>query len=701
MFVAGEKLDGGHYTVVKELGQGGMGVVFHCHDEHLQRDVAIKLLLPELTTNKETLEGFIQEARLAAQLEHPNVVTIFEIGKEERQTRVHHFIVMEYLTGGNLAGRISNGQLAVEHCLNWMKQLANGLAYAHKRGIVHQDIKADNIFITTEGDLKIGDFGLAKLAAGRVKGRAGHHGMGTPAYMSPELCRGDPQDYRSDIYSMGILFYEMATGELPYKTRGMIEMAMKHASAPIPSARRANPLVPDVLDHVIEKMMAKQPTDRYQSMVEVLSVLDDLVFELRVARLGLAPKTVASSKGSGFFPARNSFAQPSATSTVRGAGAEIRHATAQPFEPEVLTATDPQQLSAATAQAAAPSHPVASPQDATVVPPTPVVKRHLELLWAFHSNGPIGWGASPVLSKDGAAVFSGSSDGNLYALNSQTGTKIWHFETRGPILSAGVATAENVVISSTDGHVYALRAASGEVIWDANLQSPIVCAPTVYKDFSLVGTVGGELVCLSGTDGGFVWRYKAGAAIVSHCEVVGPTVLVSAKDSYLHALNLNSGTSRWKFQAQGPLVSSPTASSDGVYAGSMDGSVYALDMETGRLIWQYETEKPIVSRAVIHFTTVVFCGGDRWLYCCDKYDGHLLWKSALRGRIFSNPVSFSGRIYVVTREGWVQCFDALTGELNWQMDTSRRLEATPMVNSSLLCIGTVDGDLLAYSLGDS
>src|SRR5262249_4757322 len=174
--------------------------------------------------------------------------------------------------------------------LNWMKQLATGLSFAHKRGVVHRDIKADNIFITEEGDLKIGDFGLARLAEGRVRTRS-VHGMGTPAYMSPELCRGEIQDQRSDIYSMGILFYEIVIGELPYKARGMIEMAMKHTSAPIPSARRNNHLVPEALDKVIQRMMAKTPDERFQTMGEVLALLDDLIFELRLARLGLAPKS--------------------------------------------------------------------------------------------------------------------------------------------------------------------------------------------------------------------------------------------------------------------------------------------------------------------------------------------------------------------------------------------------------------------------
>lgn len=288
IFARGDKLEDGHYTVLEEIGVGGMGVVYHCRDELLLRDVAIKMLLPSLMADKKNLEVFKEEARLAAQLEHPNIVTVYDIGVESRNGRDHHFVAMEYLPGGNLANRVTQGALPLEHALNWMKQLSSGLSFAHKRGVIHQDIKADNIFITNEGDLKIGDFGLARLLVGRVYLNSATKGMGTPAYMSPELCRGDQQDHRSDIYSMGILFFEMCTGQLPYRAQGMIEMAMKHTSAPVPSAKRLNPQVPDILDKVIKRMMAKTPDERYRSMADVLGIIDDLIFELRLVRMGFA-----------------------------------------------------------------------------------------------------------------------------------------------------------------------------------------------------------------------------------------------------------------------------------------------------------------------------------------------------------------------------------------------------------------------------
>src|SRR6185437_4232716 len=136
MFAPGDKLEYGHYTVLRELGAGGMGVVYHCRDEFLQREIAIKMLLPELMADDDTVEVFRQEARLAAQLEHPNIVTIHNIGIENKEGKTHHYIAMEYLPGGSLKQRIDRDQyIPLEQCLEWMKQMTIGLNYAHKRGV--------------------------------------------------------------------------------------------------------------------------------------------------------------------------------------------------------------------------------------------------------------------------------------------------------------------------------------------------------------------------------------------------------------------------------------------------------------------------------------------------------------------------------------------------------------------------------------
>lgn len=715
MWAAGEKLDNGHYRVIKELGQGGMGIVLLCHDELLQRDVAIKMLLPELMSNPGTVEVFMQEARLAAQLEHPNIVTVFAVGKEEKKGKARHFIAMEYLSGGTLAGRIAQKDLAVEHSLSWMKQLANGLSFAHKKGVVHQDIKSDNVFITMEGDLKIGDFGLARLLATRVKGRT-THGMGTPAYMSPELCRGESQDHRSDIYSMGVLFFEMATGELPFKARGMIEMAMKHASAPVPSARKVNPTVPEVLDKVIQKMMAKAPDDRHQSMQDVVGILDDLIFELRVARLGLGPRLknsaasfFTSQGGEAKSEALGEFFQGNAKAPGPAARDVLPPPTGQPSRapsPSVPAApvvpaaekvsgpiTFPTATFDGTAAPVTTSGPVTVP-GARISEEFPLIADH-ELRWSFKTNGPIGWKSTCLLDRGQEIIYVTSADGCVYAIDGATGQQRWMYKTAGPILASAAQSGDRLFVASADGVLHGLSL-DGNQLWQYRAPSGFVSPPSAEQDMIFAGTIGGELFALDQATGQEKWSFRCDGSFVSAPQCRSNQVYIAGKDGILYAFN-TSGAVKWKFSTKGPLVAGPALSVDAVYIGSQDGNFYAIDAESGRLSWQYSTDKPILSRAVIVFTSVAFAGEDRWLYCVEKYDGRLKWKAAVRGRLLANLTASSDEIYACTRVGNLCAYSARTGKPTWAINCQKKVESAPLITGTSIYIGTIEGDLLAYT----
>ena len=197
-----------------------------------------------------------------------------------------YLLVMEYLSGGNLTLQIKSG-IAIDQSINWIKQLLGAVTYAHDKGIIHQDIKSANIFLNSQGNVKIGDFGLARktdsfyseslnIASSAALESSLRQKRGTPAYMSPELCYGEIQDERSDIYSLGVLFFELLTGQLPFEAEGMIELARQHISQPIPSIIRLNAAVPSILDDVIKRMMAKEKDERYQSARQILNEIEKL-----------------------------------------------------------------------------------------------------------------------------------------------------------------------------------------------------------------------------------------------------------------------------------------------------------------------------------------------------------------------------------------------------------------------------------------
>ncbi len=657
IFSQGDKLGQGHYTVLREIGIGGMGVVYHCKDELLLRDVAIKMLLPDLMTDQSNFEVFKQEARLAAQLEHPNIVTIYDIGVEERKNKPHHYLSMEYLPGGNLANRIQQATLPLEQCLNWMRQLASGLSFAHKRGVVHQDIKADNIFIANEGDLKIGDFGLARLLVGRVTYNAANKGMGTPAYMSPELCRGEPQDYRSDIYSLGVLFFEMVTGQLPFHARGMIEMAMKHSAAPVPSSRRLNPHVPEILDTLIRQMMAKNPEERFQSASDVLHLIDELMFELRLARLGLKNKPL--------FPG-NEEAEAKTFGGTKSAN--------------ILSKTgDTRFANALSAEGS----------------------KALNLNWAFRTNGPIGWTSSPVLNKETTIAYCGSTDGSIYSIDTATGARIWSRYLSAPIVTTPLLTQDDLIVTNAIGDILRLSGKDGESIWKVKTDCALVSNPAICNDLVVIAGFEGKLQAINLDQREVQWEYDSKGQIVAPVRTFKDRLLFGTKKGGFEALSSESGEPIWSFKTDGPIVAGSVISSDSVYFGTLNGMFYALEPEMGQLIWEYTSEMPITSCGCVVDSSVIFCGQDKVLYCLEKYSGNLLWKTAVRGTVLADVLVHDQSILTVSREGWLQCFEHSSGEIKWQRELGRCVESTPLITDKMLLIATVEGDILAYTFAQT
>ncbi len=272
-----------HYKILEKLGEGGMGVVYKAHDTTLDRDVALKFLPHDLTTSDEERTRFIHEAKAASALDHPNVCTVYEVGQTPDGQM---FIAMGYYEGDSLTRKLRKAPLKVEEAVGIAIQIAEGLQAAHEHDIVHRDVKSGNIIVTDKGQVKILDFGLAHKSGLSRLTRTGST-VGTAAYMSPEQARGEKIDRRSDLWSLGVVLYEMVSGKLPF--RGDHEMAILYSvvnEAPQPIEMAISDASPELI-HVIHRALEKDPAERYQSAADMLIDLKRLRKE--TSRTGFKP----------------------------------------------------------------------------------------------------------------------------------------------------------------------------------------------------------------------------------------------------------------------------------------------------------------------------------------------------------------------------------------------------------------------------
>ncbi len=264
----------GRYQIKAELGHGGMSVVYLAHDPVIGRDVAIKVLLSNLSSQPAARARFEREARIVAALEHPAIVPIYDFGEQDGQP----FLVMRYMSGGSLADLLSYGRLNLQDTAHIVRRLAGALDEAHARGIIHRDIKPGNILFDSHGEAFLTDFGIGKLYEdGQNMTITGSVVLGTPAYMSPEQALGKPLDPRSDVYSLGAVMFEMLSGALPYKGSTSISVAMKHVNEPVPDLRAWRPELAEACAAVVAKAMAKDPDERFVTAGELAAAFDEAV----------------------------------------------------------------------------------------------------------------------------------------------------------------------------------------------------------------------------------------------------------------------------------------------------------------------------------------------------------------------------------------------------------------------------------------
>jgi serine/threonine protein kinase len=254
--------DLGNYHILEEVGRGGMATVFKAIDLDSNQEVAIKILSPYVAQEPKFKARFEQEINVLLNLQHPNIVPVLDYG----EIGDYSYIVMPFLTSGTLSQRLNQGPLPLKAAAEVVSQISQALDYAHARGVVHRDLKPSNIMISDDGQALLTDFGFARVADNSLS-LTGSALIGTPAYMSPEQCRGDDATPLSDQYALGVILYQMATGALPYEAETPMGVVIMHATEPIPPPRLVDPDLPEEIEIVILKALEKNPKDRYPSLI--------------------------------------------------------------------------------------------------------------------------------------------------------------------------------------------------------------------------------------------------------------------------------------------------------------------------------------------------------------------------------------------------------------------------------------------------
>jgi serine/threonine protein kinase len=273
----------GPYTIISKIGAGGMGEVYRARDTRLDREVAIKLLIAEVSSDSDRLKRFAQEARATSALNHPNILTVYDIGMNDGSP----YIVAELLEGEELRQRLDEGPIALRQTIHYAHQIISGLSAAHEKGIVHRDLKPENLFITKDDRVKILDFGLAKLRAPEPQSGSSEDEtrrvltnpgivMGTVGYMSPEQVRGQTTDYRSDIFSFGAILHEMITGRRAFRHETMAETMSAILKEDPQELSETNPNISPSLERIVRRCLEKEPERRFQSTADLGFALESL-----------------------------------------------------------------------------------------------------------------------------------------------------------------------------------------------------------------------------------------------------------------------------------------------------------------------------------------------------------------------------------------------------------------------------------------
>ena len=675
---------------VVEKHRGGMSILYVVVDEFSQKRFAVKTLKEEGLEDRAMVNRFAAEARTWMNIPyHENIVQAIIC----RQLDAQPFLFLEYIEGTDLQTLLdAECPLAVPQVLAYGIQFCRGMAHVHSsaapgsnHGIVHRDIKPGNLMITRSGAVKITDFGLAKAYGTSTRLTPSATGMGTYAYMPPEqFVDAGSADRTSDIYSFGVLLYQALTGMLPFGGQNLPALmhAILNKRAMPPRDRNAH--VPERLDAVIMKCLAKRRDDRYQHFDRVGDELAAIVAELPP---GLARHACAKC---GFLTQRK-------YPTCHVCSGEM-----QPLDGARRVGQDAELFAAVTVDANGEvTEP--TPEAADGVEPPPAADADAEVQYAegvrLREQGEV----REALAKLRAAHEADPASAVIRAALDEVALAYAHSKRKksaeGQSYNWPMFRCSVVRTGYTPEHVLPPLGQR----WQCRVGKWVFAAPAIANSIVYVGAREDQpgkygRFCAIDRRGNVIWDIYAGYEVNSSPAVVEGSRVFVGLERRLHCLDANTGRSLWEFPTQDIVQSSPAVWRGAVFVGSRDGNLYAVDSESGRPIWSFPTELGILSSPTVWKDSVFIGSRDHRVYAVDAADGHKQWDFMTGDEVVSTPAHASGNLVVGSVDHRVYCLDASTGGKRWEFRTAGPVESSPAIAGDLVYIGSRDRRIYALDL---
>ncbi len=758
-----DKIDD-QYKVI-EKHRGGMSVVYIVLDEFSQRRFAVKTLKEELLSDRAAVSRFSREAKTWLNLgRHPNIVEAIIYRELDEQP----ILFLEYVEGTDLQRLFdAEERLFPPQLLRFTSQVCAGMEYVHNlpigpgdRGVVHRDLKPSNLMITRRADVKVSDFGLAKVHGGGTRITDAGLGLGTYLYMPPEqFIDAASADRSSDIYSIGVVLYVATTGQPPAQGENVGAVIRNILSQePVRPSQLVNN-VPEALEEVIMRCLAKERGDRYQSFSELARALGDVEASILETVTG---EEVWECQQCHYLTRHRYQACPVCVGTMHRvtyrpdsqADSEIITQPTEPAQPPAPV-TEAPQADAATAAAAEglyqrarkwqgegdlrraiallrqvlainPDHAAARQSldeaalvlvrqgsqkatraynwsmfrgNITCTGYTPeVVLPPLQRRWQRQVGQWII--ASPVVANGivfiGAGVGERSQSGRIMALAGQSGEVIWEQNLAHEVVLSACVLDGKIAFFGTHNRLAALEARSGRLLWQVVVAAQVSASPVAWQNIVYCGTDDGRLLAVSAQSGQQIWEFQAEMGIYSSPLVWQGRVYVGSLDHRLYALDRASGRMLWEFMTGGELYAAPAFHQGRVYVSSADQRLYCVDAATGRQVWEFQTDGPIESSPAAWQSFVYVGSRDRRLYAVEADSGRHLWHFEAGDWVNSSPAVSGRTVYCGSHDKNIYALETHTGVCLWQYETDGEIRSSPAISGHSVYVTSNDGNLYCF-----